>query len=199
MLDENPSPRSPIGRPSEEVAESPECVRAYVALGSNLGDRLAILQSALEMLAARADVEIHAVSRLYETRAIGAAQGTFYNAVVALDTNLDGDHALQVLHEIERAHGRERRVRWGDRTLDLDLLWHAKPAAPTHGGEESRIRAKLPHPELTARDFVLAPLGELAPELMIDGRTCRQWLEGLPPASRSILGIVGQAGWNRRS
>ena len=130
--------------------------RAYViGLGANLGDRRATLGSAVRALVARATVL--GVSDLYESRAVGPEQPDYLNAAVLLESSLTPRQLLGELLSIERGHGRERRERWGPRTLDLDLL-HS-PALVV-----SEPDLTLPHPELTARAFALAPLVDVAPE-----------------------------------
>jgi len=131
---------------------------AYVALGSNLGDPLAQLRRAAEALGALG--EVVGRSSLYRTLPVGGPPGQpdYLNAVVALlpDPGLTPETLLKGLLEIEQRQGRERRVRWGARTLDLDLLaWGARVVE----GE----RLTLPHPRMMERAFVLTPLCEVAP------------------------------------
>lgn len=138
--------------------------RVFVALGSNLGDRRAHLEAALESLRATDGVEVLAVSRFHETRAVGGPPGQpdFLNGVLELRTELAPEDLLWLLQRIETRAGRDRRneVRHGPRTLDLDLLLF---------GNERRSgpELELPHPRLEQRTFVLAPLAELAPELVL--------------------------------
>jgi 2-amino-4-hydroxy-6-hydroxymethyldihydropteridine diphosphokinase len=124
--------------------------RQYViGLGANLGDRLATLKSAVRCL--RELGELKGLSALYETAAVGPPQPDFLNAAVLLETTLDPSALLNELLRIERLHGRERRERWGPRTLDLDLLF-----SPELVLDEPHLT--LPHPELARRAFALAPL-----------------------------------------
>jgi 2-amino-4-hydroxy-6-hydroxymethyldihydropteridine diphosphokinase len=147
--------------------------RAYVGLGSNQGDPAATLHSALDALARLGTVA--AVSPLYETDPIGfEQQPAFLNAVAALDTGLEPLALLDELHRIEAGHGRERTIRFGPRTLDLDLIWYA-------GLRMDGERLTLPHPRAAEREFVLRPLADLAPDLDLDGRTVAALLAGLPP------------------
>jgi 2-amino-4-hydroxy-6-hydroxymethyldihydropteridine diphosphokinase len=128
--------------------------RSYViGLGANLGDRLATLKSAV--LALQAHGLVRAVSGLYESAAVGPPQRDFLNAAVLLDSVLAPGQLLSQLLGIERAHGRERRERWGPRTLDLDLLFSPSLLISEPG-------LTLPHPELTRRRFALAPLLDVA-------------------------------------
>jgi len=131
---------------------------AYVGLGSNLGDRAAILARALEALGASPGIRLRATSRLYETEPVGPPQGRYLNAVACLETSLAPRALLARLLEIEREAGRVRGgERNGPRTLDLDLLLYDGICLEEPG-------LVLPHPRLHQRAFVLEPLCELAPE-----------------------------------
>lgn len=146
---------------------SPRPVRAFVALGANLGDRLAQLRGAVAALASAAEVEVVAASPVYENEAQtpepGPAQPPYLNAVVELRTTLAPEALLDVLHRTEAAYGRERRLRWAARTLDLDLLLYDDLRTPP----ESPLA--LPHPRLAERRFVLQPLADLDPEAAVPG------------------------------
>lgn len=130
-----------------------------VALGANLGDRRAALDGAVAALKADAATTVRAVSSLYETAPVGGPDGqdVFLNAALTAET----DHAplafLDLLQRIEADHHRTREIRWGPRTLDLDiLLWEAAAIAEP--------RLEVPHPRLHLRRFALAPLAEIAPD-----------------------------------
>jgi 2-amino-4-hydroxy-6-hydroxymethyldihydropteridine diphosphokinase len=140
-------------------------MRAYVALGSNLGDSRQHLLDAMEALAALPQTVVTARSRIYRTPPWGVTdQPDFLNAVVALETVLPPHDLLDALLTIERAAGRQRNgERWGPRTLDLDLL-HVV------GQTINDERLTLPHPHIADRAFVLLPLHDVAPELEIPGR-----------------------------
>lgn len=130
--------------------------RSYViGLGANLGDRLSTLKSAV--LGLQAHGTVRALSSLYECAPVGPPQPDFLNAAVLLDSSLVPGELLAGLLAIERAHGRERRERWGARTLDLDLLF-----SPGLCLNEPHLT--LPHPELTRRAFALTPLVDVAAE-----------------------------------
>jgi len=134
--------------------------RAHLGLGSNLGDRLAYLRGAVGGLAATPGIELAAVSRVYETVPVGGpAQDRYLNAVVAVETDLGARQLLAVAQHLETAAGRERAERFGPRTLDVDVLLV---------GEEQVDSAELtvPHPRWQERGFVLAPLADVAPELV---------------------------------
>lgn len=135
---------------------------AYLALGSNRGDRAARLRGAVRRLHHHSHVEVVAVSRVYETDPVGGpAQAPFLNSVVAVETGLDARELLELAQSIEIAEGREpdpaRRVRWGPRELDVDLL--------TVGGVRmDETDLVIPHPRMRERGFVLAPLRDVAPD-----------------------------------
>ena len=131
---------------------------AYVALGSNLGDREAHLRAALAALRALPELEVAAVSKVYQTAPVGPPpQEPYLNAVVRLQTTLSPRALLGRLLEIEAARGRKREgERWSARTLDLDLLFYGSLTL-----DEAGLR--IPHPRLHERSFVLEPLSDVAP------------------------------------
>jgi 2-amino-4-hydroxy-6-hydroxymethyldihydropteridine diphosphokinase len=133
--------------------------RAYVGVGSNLGDREGTIRAAIDGLPG-----VVAVSKLRETEPVGPVeQPTFLNGAVALETELSPRELLDLLLAVERGLGRERRERWGPRTIDLDLLLYGDTTVDEPG-------LTLPHPRLHERRFALEPLAELDPELEIPGR-----------------------------
>jgi 2-amino-4-hydroxy-6-hydroxymethyldihydropteridine diphosphokinase len=143
-----------------------QIVRAYIGLGGNLGDVSAMLESAFAALDALPNTRLTARSSIYRSPAWGMTdQPAFLNAVAALDTALDQDALLAELLRIERAAGRERvgAMRWGPRTLDLDLLLYADAVIDQPG-------LRVPHPHLHERAFVLLPLVEIAPDAIVPGR-----------------------------
>jgi 2-amino-4-hydroxy-6-hydroxymethyldihydropteridine diphosphokinase len=134
--------------------------RAYVALGSNLGDRVANLQYAVDALAAADGVEVIDVSRVYETAPVGGPpQDAYLNAVVSIDTALDPHELLALGQRVERDAHRVRAERWGPRTLDVDLLLYDDVRL-----DEADLT--VPHPRMWERGFVLAPLRDVAPALV---------------------------------
>lgn len=140
--------------------------RAYVGLGSNLGDREQTLRAAIGALAAHPALEVVAVSSLIDTEPVGyTAQPRFLNGVAALETGLSARELLELLLEVERRFGRSREdvPPQGPRTLDLDLLVYG-----TDEIEEPGLR--VPHPRLHERGFVLESLAEIAPGLDVPGR-----------------------------
>jgi 2-amino-4-hydroxy-6-hydroxymethyldihydropteridine diphosphokinase len=131
--------------------------RAFLGLGSNLGDREARLAEAVDRLVAVGRV---AVSPTYETDPVGGPeQGPYLNLVVELDTDLFARQLLSVCRRLERAAERVREERWGPRTLDVDVLW-------VDGEEVDEPDLQVPHPRMWERRFVLAPLRDLAPQLV---------------------------------
>ena len=145
--------------------------RAYVGLGSNMGDRAHLLWGAIHMLAFNPEVEVVSVSSIRETDPVGFAdQPRFLNAAVALDTELDPRALLELLLSIERELGRTRDgPRFGPRTIDLDLLLYGDEVVDEPG-------LTVPHPRLHERRFVLEPLAELDHELTVPERGAVQAL-----------------------
>ncbi len=164
---------------------------AYIGLGSNLGDRMATLRSAVQRLQTLG--RITGVSSLYETEPVGyLEQPAFLNAVVALETALAPVDLLRALLGIERELGRTRSFPNAPRALDLDLLLVDDVTLET-------AELTLPHPRLHDRAFVLVPLADLAPEMVhpASGQTVREMLRALPDQS----GVEGYApaGWESGS
>ncbi|MEA2710846.1 MAG: hypothetical protein QOF78_3447 [Phycisphaerales bacterium] len=131
---------------------------AYIALGANLGDRRGNIDAALDRLRATPGVRVTKVSSLLENPAVGgpADSPPFLNAAAEIETTLAPRALLDALLDIERQLGRERREKWGPRTIDLDLLLYGEQIL-----DEPHL--KIPHPLLHERRFVLDPLKELAP------------------------------------
>jgi len=135
---------------------------AYIALGSNLGDSIAMIERAIEAIGSLPDTRLLRRSRLYRTPPFGpVVQGDFINAVVGVLTQQEAPQLWQQLRSLELAMGRrENRTRWGPREIDLDLL--------VHGNSESEdAELTLPHPGIPERDFVLYPLRDVAADLLI--------------------------------
>ena len=149
-------------------------VRAIVALGSNLGDRAGTLRAALTELGGLG--RLVSASHLYETAPVGPPQPAYLNAIALVDTTRSPRALLEGLLAIERGHGRERRERWGPRTLDLDLVAYGEQVVEEPG-------LHVPHPEAPRRAFVLVPLCEVASAWRFpDGRTASELRDALPAA-----------------
>lgn len=146
----------------------------YIALGSNLGDRAGNLLRALQLLPAWG-VHIKKVSDFLETKAYGVTdQPDFLNAVARVETRLEPEQLLQVLLQVEKVMGRVRKRHWGERNIDLDLLLYGSLVYQSK-------TLTLPHPDMLNREFVLAPLAQLAPDLVhpVAGKTIQELWEGL--------------------
>ena len=155
-------------------------VRAYVALGSNLGDREQNLRTAVDAVGRLPGTAVTAASSVYATAPVGvdAPQPDYFNAVIAIDTDLSARELLQALQAIERDAGRVRApgVRNAPRTLDLDILLYG-----TRTMDEDGLH--VPHPRLHERAFVLVPLAEIAPDAPVSGHG---------PAATLLAGVDGQ-------
>lgn len=159
--------------------------RVVLSIGSNLGDRLAHLRAVVDALRPR----LLAVSAVYSTPPWGGVpQQDYLNAVlVAEDPNLEPSDWLRVGQELEQAAERVREVRWGPRTLDVDIVW----AARRRNGDEVEYRSvdpvlTLPHPRAHERAFVLAPWLDVEPDAVLESagqaRPIREWLAALDSA-----------------
>lgn len=151
---------------------------ALIGLGSNLGDRRATLEGAIAALEATPGVRVRRVSAFRETEPVGgpSGQGAYLNAAAVLETTLGPFELLPLLQAIEARFGRVRTVRWGERTLDLDLLLFDDRIIQTPD-------LSVPHPRLTERRFVLEPLAEVAPQA-VEPRTRRTVSELLADLDR---------------
>jgi 2-amino-4-hydroxy-6-hydroxymethyldihydropteridine diphosphokinase len=131
--------------------------KVLIGFGSNLGDSVANCLAAIEQLGSHSHIRVLARSSLYRTRPqVLTEQPWFINGVVLCETDLSPDELLDVLYQIESHFGRDRRIRWGPRTLDLDLL--------SFGDHQVKLPSlTIPHPRLHERRFVLEPLLEIAP------------------------------------
>ncbi|HBN09204.1 MAG TPA: 2-amino-4-hydroxy-6-hydroxymethyldihydropteridine diphosphokinase [Cyanobacteria bacterium UBA8530] len=149
---------------------------AFIGLGSNLGDRLGYVRQALEYLEASSTIRVREVSSFYEAEPVEYPdQGWFVNAVVRVETPLDPLDLLNELQSIEKRLQRQRTIRWGPRTIDLDILLYDDDLV-------AEARLQIPHIRMHDRAFVLVPLSEIAPEIIhpILNQTIRDLLEELP-------------------
>ncbi len=137
--------------------------RVYCSIGANLGDRERTLAACVAELDAIAESRVVRVSPLYETEPVGdIPQPDFLNAVVALETGLQPEPFFDACLQIEQHFGRERRQRWGPRTLDIDIILFGRRHVQT-------ARLQIPHPRFSERSFVLIPLADLVPDLTPPG------------------------------
>lgn len=147
--------------------------RAYIGIGSNLGDRQEYLRQGLICLHRPNEIRIIRISPVYETEPVGGVeQPEFLNMAVEVITTLSPEGLLSVMLEVEKALHRVRDVRWGPRTLDMDLLLYEDQVLATE-------RLTLPHPRMTERGFVMIPLREVAGDKRIPacGKTVEELVE----------------------
>lgn len=155
-------PQAPVDLPFENVSVSVTLERkdAYLSLGSNLGERQEILNNAINQLAQNKAVKVLKISSPYENPPYGGvAQYPFINMAVKISTYLSPDALLDYLHAIEEKAHRTREARWGDRTLDIDIIYYGDMIIDTD-------RLTIPHADYHNRDFVLIPMGEIAPNFV---------------------------------
>ncbi|OFW33662.1 MAG: 2-amino-4-hydroxy-6-hydroxymethyldihydropteridine diphosphokinase [Candidatus Aquicultor primus] len=160
-------------------------MEAYLSLGSNLGDRRRNLKEALRMIGETDCVSVEKISPLYETGAVGGVeQGDFYNVVARIETSLSPRELLHLAHRVEKRLDRVHGERWGPRTIDVDILLYGEASID----EKDLV---VPHPEMENRAFVLAPLGDIAPLLMLpSGRTVSERLAGIEGQTVKIIGSL---------
>ncbi len=165
-----------------------------LGLGSNLGNRAALLRAAMQRLEQTSSTRVVSRSSLHETSPIGGprGQGAFLNAAVLLETSIPPDSLLAITDKIEADLGRRRNERWGPRTIDIDLLIYGDLI-------QSSKTLQLPHPRMAWRRFVLAPAAEAAPTLRHPriGWTIRELLDHLD-TTRPYLALAGPAGSGKR-
>lgn len=156
---------------------------AYLGLGGNVGDVIGSMAGAFRLLDDHQQIKVEAVSSVFRTPPWGVEdQDWFHNACAEIVTTLNPQELLEQCLETERAFKRERRVRWGPRTLDIDILIY-------EGSNLESENLTLPHPRMQERAFVMAPLGEIAPQLVIEEKTPAEWLAGLQPETMEKLSL----------
>lgn len=160
---------------------------AFIGLGSNLQQPLRQLLNALDAMAQLAATELQKCSPFYRSAAIGPGdQPDYINAVARIKTGYGPVELLAQLQAIENAQGRQREIRWGARTLDLDLLLHGEQTLQTPG-------LQLPHPRMTQRNFVLYPLNDICPRLRLpDNTTLQSLLAGVDSSGLERLDTAHQ-------
>ncbi len=132
----------------------------YIGFGSNIGDRLEHIQDAIHALAETEGITLQKISSVYQTDPVGyETQAQFLNGVAAIQTHLPPLSLLRTLKDIEASVGRQHRIRWGPREIDLDILIYGDLCLQTE-------KLVIPHPEMHLRRFVLAPLAEIAPDFV---------------------------------
>lgn len=152
-------PHAPIEKEFESVSVEIErgWHEAFVAFGSNLGDKEKFIDEAIEALSNLPQINIVAISDKIVTEPYGnVEQDVFLNGVMKIETLLPADELLQILQKVEEHAGRERKIHWGPRTLDLDIIFYDDDII----SEDDLI---VPHPDMKNRDFVLKPLIQIAP------------------------------------
>ncbi|MFQ5989100.1 MAG: 2-amino-4-hydroxy-6-hydroxymethyldihydropteridine diphosphokinase [Candidatus Methylomirabilales bacterium] len=154
-------------------------IRAYLGLGSNLGNRREVLEQAISLLSHRPGIQLLRISSLYETEPVDVAGGWFFNCVAEVDTSLTPQHVLETLFWVEEACGRSGTREPGEaRIADIDLLLYGSQVI-------SEPNLEVPHPRMHVRRFVLEPLGELEPDLVHPGLgiSVGDLLKRLPPTA----------------
>ena len=148
--------------------------KSAIALGSNLGDSLTILEDALKTLAQTPGIALESSSSWYQTAPIGPPQPDYLNGCALLKVQLTPEQLLAALLEVEKQFGRVRTQRWGPRSLDLDLLLFDRVVLETP-------KLQIPHPRMRERAFVLVPLAEIAPDWIdpVSGKAIAQLLQGV--------------------
>lgn len=152
--------------------------KAYLGLGTNMGDRLDYISSACEILSNNDNIEITNKSKLYETKAWGYTdQADFLNLCLEIETSLDEYELLKICQDVEQRLNRERIIRWGPRTIDVDILFFNDIIL-------NNENLSLPHPRISERAFVIIPLMDLNQNLLIKGKVISEYLNSLTNEER---------------
>nr|WP_302328591.1 2-amino-4-hydroxy-6-hydroxymethyldihydropteridine diphosphokinase [Salirhabdus salicampi] len=159
---------------------------AIIGLGSNINPKQNYLQKAVHLLNHAQGVRVEKMSSVYETEPVGyTEQDAFLNMVVKVKTHLTPDELLTVCQQVEMKLGRKREIKWGPRTIDLDILLYNQENIVTE-------HLQIPHPRMWERAFVLIPLIELADDLVINGRRLSLYIKDLSEEERKGVSIWGQ-------
>ncbi|MFD0917531.1 2-amino-4-hydroxy-6-hydroxymethyldihydropteridine diphosphokinase [Pseudahrensia aquimaris] len=163
--------------------------RAWLGLGGNIGDVRATLTAGLQQIDSDPECAVTAVSKLYKTPPWGVTeQAWFLNCCAEIETTLEPEALLELCQAVERAGNRKRTMRWGPRTIDVDILIY-------EGVEQTEQRLTIPHPRIAERAFVLVPLADIAPQAMLSGNKIADLAD---KADREGLEIVDErADWWR--
>lgn len=152
--------------------------KAYLGLGTNMGDRIEYITSACEILSNNENIKIINKSNIYETKAWGYTdQADFLNLCLEIETSLDEYKLLETCQEVEQKLNRERIIRWGPRTIDVDILFFNDIILDNEN-------LSLPHPRISERAFVLIPLMDLNKNLLIKGKVISEYLNSLTNEER---------------
>ena len=153
----------------------------YLSVGSNLGDRAEYIRQAIEYVGASDKIQLKSVSSLYETPPWGIInQPSFLNGAFSLVSTISPQELLGLCQSVEQSLGRVRHEHWGPRTIDIDLLY-------IDGMRLNTPELVLPHPYMLERAFVLVPLVEIAPDLLIDGLSVKEHLNKLSDGDTVVL------------
>lgn len=158
-------------------------VTAYLGLGGNVGDVAAAMRAALQRFDQHPDCRVTAVSRAFRTPPWGPVEQDWYlNACAAVETSLSAPELLALALDTEKAFGRVRTTRWGPRTLDIDIL--------LYGDEPVALEnLTIPHPRMAERAFVMVPLADIAPDVLLDGRRVAEHAAGFSDEGLEVTDI----------
>ena len=155
-------------------------ITCYVSWGSNLGESTTIVRDALQHLSTIDRIKVEKISPWYRSKAVGPGeQNDYINGVVRISTDLAPEKLLDELQSIETLFGRERLIRWGSRTLDLDILLYGNQAINTE-------RLSVPHPRMLMRNFVVIPLLDVYTDSILLNRTTAEILRDTPDSDLTL-------------
>lgn len=169
------------GTAAVEITRKQKRNIVYISLGTNIGDREGFLNAAIEELKSNSSLAVSRISSIYETKAVGLVdQADFLNQVVEVRTSLTKYELLDLIQRIEYKQGRDRIIRWGPRTLDIDILMYNNEM----NNDEKLL---IPHPRMVERAFVLVPFVEIAQATQVPGtgKTVRELLDEIPAEEKN--------------